>query len=98
MSSGIYVATAGAVAQSNALDATANNIANASTAGFHGDKLTFREALSKARSPDVALVIQPRNRGNSSRRRARCHSLPFAACFTRTSSMSPYSFAWPAER
>jgi flagellar basal-body rod protein FlgF len=56
VSSGIYVATAGAVAQSNALDATANNIANASTAGFHGDKLTFREALSKARSPDVALV------------------------------------------
>ena len=56
MSSGIYVATAGAVAQSNALDATANNIANASTAGFHGDRVTFREALSAARSPDVATV------------------------------------------
>ncbi len=56
MSSGIYVATAGAVAQSNALDATANNIANASTAGFHGDRVTFREALAAARSPDVAVV------------------------------------------
>lgn len=56
MSSGIYVATAGAVAQSNALDATANNIANASTAGFHGDRVTFREALGAARSPDVANV------------------------------------------
>jgi flagellar basal-body rod protein FlgF len=56
MSSGIYVATAGAVAQSNALDATANNIANASTAGFHGDRVTFREALTQARSPDVASV------------------------------------------
>jgi flagellar basal-body rod protein FlgF len=56
MSSGIYVATAGAVAQGNALDATANNIANASTAGFHGDRVTFREALSAARSPDVANV------------------------------------------
>jgi flagellar basal-body rod protein FlgF len=56
MSSGIYVATAGAVAQSNALDATANNIANASTAGFHGDRVTFREALTAARSPDVAVV------------------------------------------
>ena len=56
MSSGIYVATAGAVAQSNALDATANNIANASTAGFHGDRVTFREALTAARSPDVASV------------------------------------------
>lgn len=56
MSSGIYVATAGAVAQSSALDATANNIANASTAGFHGDRVTFREALTQARSPDVASV------------------------------------------
>jgi flagellar basal-body rod protein FlgF len=56
VSSGIYVATAGAVAQSNALDATANNIANASTAGFHGDRVTFREALTQARSPDVASV------------------------------------------
>jgi len=56
MSSGIYVATAGAVAQSTALDATANNIANASTAAFHGDRVTFREALAAARSSDVALV------------------------------------------
>jgi flagellar basal-body rod protein FlgF len=56
VSSGIYVATAGAVAQSHALDATANNIANASTAGFHGDRVTFREALTQARSPDVASV------------------------------------------
>lgn len=56
MSSGIYVAVAGAVAQSNALDATANNIANASTAGFHGDRVTFREAMTAAKSPDVSLV------------------------------------------
>jgi len=56
MSSGIYIATAGAVAQSNALDTTANNIANASTAGFHGDRVTFREALTAARSPDMAAV------------------------------------------
>jgi flagellar basal body rod protein FlgG len=46
----------GAVAQSNALDATANNIANATTTGFHGDRITFREALGAAKSPDVALV------------------------------------------
>jgi flagellar basal-body rod protein FlgF len=56
MSSGIYVATAGAVAQSQALDATANNIANASTAGFHGDRVTFKEQLGVARSADVAMV------------------------------------------
>ena len=56
MGSGIYVAAAGAVAQSNALDVTANNVANASTTAFHGSKVTFVEALSKARSPDLALV------------------------------------------
>ena len=56
MSSGIYLATAGAVAQSNALDATANNIANATTTGFRGDRITFREAMGAAQSPDAALV------------------------------------------
>lgn len=56
MSSGIYIATAGAIAQSNALDATANNIANASTAGFRGEHISFREALGAARSVDSALV------------------------------------------
>jgi flagellar basal-body rod protein FlgF len=56
MSSGIYIAAAGAVAQSNALDATSNNIANASTAGFHGDRITFKEAMTAAKSKDVAVV------------------------------------------
>lgn len=56
MSSGIYIAATGAVAQSTALDATANNIANATTAGFRGDRVTFREALGTARSADVELV------------------------------------------
>ena len=56
MGDGIYVAAAGAVAQSNALDVTANNVANASTTGFRGTRVTFAEALARARSPDVALV------------------------------------------
>jgi flagellar basal-body rod protein FlgF len=56
MSSGIYIATAGAVAQQHALDATANNIANASTAGFHADRITFKEALTAARSQDTSVV------------------------------------------
>lgn len=56
MGSGIYVATAGAVAQSTALDVTANNIANASTTGFQAARISFSEALAKAKSPDVALV------------------------------------------
>jgi flagellar basal body rod protein FlgG len=50
VSSGIYIAAAGAVAQSTALDATANNISNATTAGFRGDRVTFREAFTSARS------------------------------------------------
>lgn len=56
MGSGIYVAAAGAVAQSSALDVTANNVANASTAAFQGSRVSFHEALAKARSPDLALV------------------------------------------
>lgn len=56
MSDGIYIAAAGAMAQSTALDATANNIANASTVGFHGDRVLFKEALGKARSVDTTLV------------------------------------------
>jgi flagellar basal-body rod protein FlgF len=56
MSNGIYAATAGAVAQSSALDTTANNIANATTAGFRADRITFREALATARSVDLSQV------------------------------------------
>ncbi len=56
MADGIYVATAGAVAQSAALDVTAHNIANASTAAFQGARVSFSEALARARSPDMALV------------------------------------------
>jgi flagellar basal-body rod protein FlgF len=56
MSNGIYAATAGAVSQSIALETTANNIANATTAGFRGDRISFREELTAARSVDLASV------------------------------------------
>jgi flagellar basal-body rod protein FlgF len=56
MSSGIYIAAAGAVAQSDALDAVSHNIANASTAGYQSERVSFKEALGKAQSPDVTLV------------------------------------------
>jgi flagellar basal-body rod protein FlgF len=56
VSSGLYVAAAGAVAQATALDATANNIANASTPGYRGEIVTFQEAMGKAKSADVTLV------------------------------------------
>ncbi len=56
MSSGIYVAMAGAVAQSNALDTTANNIANAGTTAFRADRLRFSQALTKAKGKDTVYV------------------------------------------
>jgi flagellar basal-body rod protein FlgF len=56
VSSGIYVATAGAVAQAQALDVTAANVANASSTGYRGARVSFRQELAAAKSPDVALV------------------------------------------
>ncbi|MFT5353266.1 MAG: flagellar basal-body rod protein FlgF [Polyangiales bacterium] len=52
MSDGIWAAVSGAVAQQRALDVTANNVANANTTGFRGDRVAFREALSQASGQD----------------------------------------------
>ena len=46
MSRGIYVALSGAVAQETALDATAANLANATTTGYQAIKPVFREVLA----------------------------------------------------
>lgn len=48
MSDGIWSAASGATAQLLALDATANNLANASTAGYKADNAVFREHLMTA--------------------------------------------------
>jgi flagellar basal-body rod protein FlgF len=48
MSDGIYVALSGAIAQAATLDATAQNLANASTDGYQRMRPVFREALSRA--------------------------------------------------
>ncbi len=47
MSHGIYAALSGAVAQMSALDQTATNLANASTAGFRAARPVFHELISK---------------------------------------------------
>jgi flagellar basal body rod protein FlgG len=47
MSHGIYAALSGAVAQMSALDQTATNVANASTAGFRAVHPVFHELISK---------------------------------------------------
>jgi len=48
MADGIYSALSGAKAQSAALDVVANNLANAPTSGFKGQRLAFRETLAAA--------------------------------------------------
>lgn len=53
MSDGIYLALSGAVAQSSALEAIADNVANASTTGHRAERVTFAQALSDAGGPQV---------------------------------------------
>lgn len=55
MSRGIYVALSGALAQENALEATAANVANASSPGFQRLRPVFREALTQANKRDASL-------------------------------------------
>lgn len=47
MSNGIYSALSGAIAQQRNLDVTANNIANANTVGYRGDRVAFQQALAQ---------------------------------------------------
>lgn len=62
MSDGIWAALSGAVAQQRSLDITANNVANANTAGFRADRLVFEQALSQAGTdgpaPDAVRFVQ----------------------------------------
>lgn len=50
MSKGVYVALSGAVAQEQALDITATNVANSSSAGYQRIRPVFRHALARAES------------------------------------------------
>ncbi len=48
MGDGIYTALSGSLAQQHQLDTIANNVANASTAGFRGDRAVFGELVASA--------------------------------------------------
>jgi flagellar basal-body rod protein FlgF len=48
MSTGIWSAASGAVAQTTALDVASNNVANASTPGYRADRAVFRRELNQA--------------------------------------------------
>ncbi|MFO0611666.1 MAG: flagellar hook basal-body protein [Polyangiaceae bacterium] len=54
MSKGIYTALSGAIASSTALDVTAENLANASTAGFRKLRPVFREVLERETTPRLS--------------------------------------------
>jgi flagellar basal body rod protein FlgG len=55
MSKGVYVALSGAVAQEQALESTATNVANASSAGYQRLRPIFRQVLARAANGDGAL-------------------------------------------
>jgi len=61
MSDGIYTALSGSLAQQHSLDVIANNVANASTAGFRGDRVVFGELLAGAQAKGGA--VDPRQSG-----------------------------------
>lgn len=52
MADGIYVALSGAIAQTTNLEATASNLANASTDGYQRVRPLFREELARAGSQE----------------------------------------------
>lgn len=58
MSGGIYTAVSGAVAQSEALDALADNVANASTAGHRAERVRFEQVLDRAQNNTSVRVVR----------------------------------------
>jgi flagellar basal body rod protein FlgG len=56
MGNGIYVALSGAVAQGDALDVTAHNVANAQTIGYHAERVRFSQALGRAQGNEMMFV------------------------------------------
>ncbi len=58
MSTGIWTAASGAVAQTAALDVAANNVANATTPGFKAETAIFRQTLVAAQRNNAATASQ----------------------------------------
>lgn len=57
MSDGIYNAASGALARMEQLDVVANNLANASSAGFRAQGIAFREVLANASGSDARQAL-----------------------------------------
>lgn len=60
MADGIYTALTGSLAQQHQLDTIANNVANASTAGFRGDRAVFGELVAGAQKEGRVDPRQPK--------------------------------------
>jgi len=58
MQSNIYVGLSAQLALQRRLDTVANNVANASTAGFRAEEMSFEEVLSKSGQTAVSFVSQ----------------------------------------
>ncbi len=54
MNSGLYSALSGSLAAVRRLDVISNNLANANTAGFKGDRLQFQSVLAGTMNPALA--------------------------------------------
>lgn len=78
MPDGIYVALSGAIAQTMALENTANNVANVGSAGFQGSRPVFREVLAKAAKDNgqQRFVTVQRNAIDTSRGAVRATGRP----------------------
>jgi len=61
MQSNIYVGLSAQLALQRRLDTVANNVANASTAGFRAEQMSFEELISKGGETAVSFVSQGRN-------------------------------------
>lgn len=57
MSSGLYNALSGAMAQMQVLDITTNNLANANTIGFKSDRTSFETMLKEAGDPTAGKQL-----------------------------------------
>ncbi len=68
MADGIYTALSGALAQQQALDVVANNVANASTKGFRADRVVFGEVLAGATTPTSATATGASSTSGSAQR------------------------------
>jgi flagellar basal-body rod protein FlgF/flagellar basal-body rod protein FlgG len=57
MNSGIYTASAGLLARTQQLDVAANNLANANTSGFRGERISFQTRLMSASATVASKAV-----------------------------------------